>query len=39
MHPHFAPPQIHGAKNFREYVTTLKIWWAFHALREAGQNE
>jgi hypothetical protein len=36
---HFSPPHITGAKNFHEYATALKLWWAFRALREAGQSE
>lgn len=37
-HPNFTPPVITGAKTIHEYVTALRLWWAFRAIREAGQN-
>lgn len=38
MHHHFTPPVITGAKTFSAYLTALRMWWAFRAIREAGQN-
>lgn len=35
---HFQPPHITGAKSFAEYLTALKLWWAFHALREGATH-
>lgn len=35
---HFHPPHITGAKSLSEYITALKIWWAFRAIREGGTH-
>lgn len=35
---HFELPHITGAKSFGEYITALKLWWAFRSLRAEGES-
>jgi hypothetical protein len=39
MFHHFHPPHFPTEKEFQAWLTAMRIWWAFRAFREAGQND